>query len=399
MYSRRVLTTAETARRLGVKPQTVYAYVSRGLLTRHPDRDGRRSLFDPAEVERLAARARHGGRAGALEVVVDTELTLLDPAGRLFFRGRDATELARFRSFEQVAELLWDSDDAHTPWRAPVEMLRVGADAQDALPLGARPVDRMRVVAAAAGATDPLRDDRRPAAVREVGRTLIATLVDALPRRSAPRDGSIAARLWSRLGDEPPSPSALNALDAALVLLADHELAASTLAARVAASAWADPYLVVVCGLGALGGALHGASAGAVEAMLASIASPEDAGAALGERLRADGRVPGFGLGVYRDRDPRADAILGLLPRAAPGERLDVIDEVVRLAGRQDGPAPNVDFALGALSVACGLRPGAAEAIFSLARVAGLIAHAIEEYPHRLRFRPRAAYTGPAPRP
>jgi citrate synthase len=94
-----VLSTAETARRLGVKPQTVYAYVSRGLLTRHPDRDGRRSRFDPAEVDRLAARARHGGRAGALEVVVDTELTLIDVEGRLFFRGRDATELARFRSF------------------------------------------------------------------------------------------------------------------------------------------------------------------------------------------------------------------------------------------------------------------------------------------------------------
>ena len=394
-----MLTTAETARRLGVKPQTVYAYVSRGMLTRHRDSDGRRSRFDPTEVERLAGRARHGGRAGALEVVVDTELTLIDAGGHLYFRGRDATELARFRSFEQVAELLWESGDAHTPWRAPVEMVTVCEDAQAALPAGARPVDRMRVIAAAAAATDPLRDDRRPAAVRAVGRTLIATLVDALPAHSAPRDASIAARLWSRLADAPPSPAAINTLDAALVLLADHELAASTLAARVAASAWADPYLVVLTGLSALGGALHGASAGAVEALLASIEAPEDAGTVLGERLRADGRLPGFGLGVYRARDPRADAILDLLPRASDPDRLAVAETVVALAGRQDGPAPNVDFALGALSVGCGLRPGSAEAIFSLARVAGLVAHAIEEYPHRLRFRPRAAYTGPAPLP
>ena len=392
-----MLSTAETARRLGVKPQTVYAYVSRGMLTRHRDSDGRRSRFDPAEVERLAGRARHGGRAGALEVVVDTELTLIDAGGALYYRGRDATELARFRSFEQVAELLWDSGDANTPWRSPGEMARVCEEAQAALPEGARQVERMRVVVAAAAATDPLRDDRRPAAVRAVGRTLIATLVDALPLRSDPRDGSIAARLWSRLADAPPSPAALNTLDAALVLLADHELAASTLAARVAASAWADPYLVVLTGLGALGGALHGASAGAVEALLAGIESPRDAGAALGERLRADGRVPGFGLGVYRERDPRADALLDLLPRAADPGRIAVSDAVIALAGRQDGPAPNVDFALGALSVGCGLVPGAAEAIFSLARVAGLVAHAIEEYPHRLRFRPRAAYTGPAP--
>ena len=394
-----MLTTAETARRLGVKPQTVYAYVSRGMLTRHRDSDGRRSRFDPTEVERLAGRARHGGRAGALEVVVDTELTLIDAGGHLYFRGRDATDLARFRSFEQVAELLWESGDAHTPWRAPVEMATVCEDAQAALPAGARPVDRMRVIAAAAAATDPLRDDRRPAAVRAVGRTLIATLVDALPAHSAPRDASIAARLWSRLADAPPSPAAINTLDAALVLLADHELAASTLAARVAASAWADPYLVVLTGLSALGGALHGASAGAVEALLASIEAPEDTGTVLGERLRADGRLPGFGLGVYRARDPRADAILDLLPRASDPDRLAVADAVVALAGRQDGPAPNVDFALGALSVGCGLRPGSAEAIFSLARVAGLVAHAIEEYPHRLRFRPRAAYTGPAPLP
>jgi citrate synthase len=392
-----MLSTAETAHRLGVKPQTVYAYVSRGMLTRHRDSDGRRSRFDPTEVERLAGRARHGGRAGALEVVVDTQLTHIDVDGGLHYRGRDATELARFRSFEQVAELLWDSGDTHTPWRPPGEMARVCEDAQAALPQGARPVERMRVIVAAAAATDPLRDDRRPAAVRAVGRTLIATLVDALPLRSDPRDGSIAARLWSRLADVPPSPAALNTLDAALVLLADHELAASTLAARVAASAWADPYLVVLTGLGALGGALHGASAGAVEALLAGMESPEDAGAALGERLRADGRVPGFGLGVYRERDPRADALLDLLPRAADPERIAVSDAVIALAGRQDGPAPNVDFALGALSVGCGLVPGAAEAIFSLARVAGLVAHAIEEYPHRLRFRPRAAYTGPAP--
>src|SRR5215218_860520 len=235
-----VLSTAETAHRLGVKPQTVYAYVSRGLLTRHPDRDGRRSRFDPAEVERLAARARHGGRAGALEVVVDTELTLIEVDGHLYFRGRDATELARFRSFEQVAELLWGEAGAHTPWRAPGDMLGVCEEAQAALPATARPVERMRVVAAAAPSTDPLRDDRRPAAVRAAGRALIATLVDALPAHSVPRDASIAARLWSRLADAPPSPSALNTLDAALVLLADHELAASTLAARVAASAWAD---------------------------------------------------------------------------------------------------------------------------------------------------------------
>src|SRR3954470_14675052 len=108
-----MLTTAEAARRLGVKPETLYAYVSRGQLTRHTAPGAvRRSLFAREEVERLAARARRGGRAGALEVVVDTELTLLDPAGALYYRGHDVTELARTASYEEVAELLWGVENA-----------------------------------------------------------------------------------------------------------------------------------------------------------------------------------------------------------------------------------------------------------------------------------------------
>jgi citrate synthase len=391
------LSTAETARRLGVKPQTVYAYVSRGLLARRPGPDGRTSRFARADVERLARRARHGGRAGALEVVVDTELTLLDAGGRLFFRGRDATELARFRSFEHVATLLWDAGDPATPWEAPAVALRVGRAAQAALPPDARSIDRMRVAAAAIATTDPLRDDRRPAAVRAAGRSLVAALVDTLPERSPPADRSIAARLWSRLAERPASPARLRTLDAALVLLADHELAASTLAARVAASAWADPYLVALAGLSVLGGALHGASAGAVETMLGRIEAAEGAPAAVGERLRADGRLPGFGTGIYRDRDPRADTLLALVRRSGERERVAVVDAVLELTGRLDGPSPNVDFALGAVSTCMGLAPGAAEAIFGVGRLAGLVAHAIEEYPHRLRFRPRAVYTGPVP--
>src|SRR6202012_6079695 len=109
------LGTEEVARRLGVKRETVYAYVSRGLLERHPASGTHDSRFDPAEVERLAARARRPDRSSALEVVVETELTLLDPAGRLSYRGRDAIELARFRSFEEVVALLWDGAPP-APW-------------------------------------------------------------------------------------------------------------------------------------------------------------------------------------------------------------------------------------------------------------------------------------------
>ena len=121
--------------------------------------------------------------------------------------------------------------------------------------------------------------------------------------------------LWFALAADPdakPRAEQVAALNAALVLLADHELAASTFAARVAASAWAGPYRVILAGLGPLGGALHGGAGLAVEALLDEVAAGADPGAAL-DALIAAGPVPGFGHRVYRDRDPRADHLLARL--------------------------------------------------------------------------------------
>jgi citrate synthase len=406
----RWLSTRQAADLLGVKPETVYAYVSRGVLTRQPGPDRRSSRFDRIEVERLAARHRRGGRAGALEVVIDTELTLLDPAGALYYRGRDAVELARTTHFEDVAELLWGIVSGSPAkavrrrrkvhWLGRPDAVGVARQAQDALPCSARPVDRMRVVVAALGACDPLRDDRRPEAVVAVTRALIAGVVDALPERTPPQGTSIAGRLWSRLSDRPARRGEIRALDAALILLADHELPSSTLAARIAASVWADPYLVVLTGLATGGGVLHAASVASVETLVRDAADRGPAGTArlVGDRLRERERLPGFGHAVYTGRDPRADALLDLVKRAGPKGAVDAsVAELLALASRHGGPAPNIDFALGAYVVKAGLTPGSGEAIFLLARIAGMIAHALEEYPHRLRFRPRALYTGRAP--
>jgi citrate synthase len=389
-----MLTTEEAARRLGVKPETLYAYASRGQLTRHAAPGGRRSLFARAEVERLAARARRGGRAGALELIVDTELTLLDPAGALFYRGQDATRLAHESTYEGVAELLWQGDTAAgTPWRAAHGDFTAAADAG-----GARPADRLRLVVALAAAADPMRADLRPPAVRHTARGLIAAMVDTLPQLSDPAGASVAARLWSRLHHGRPTAERLRAIDGALILLADHELALSALAARVAASAHADPYLVVLAGLCAQGGPLHGGAGTAVERLLASIADAEAVPSVLGERMAAGDPLPGFGHAVYHGADPRADALLDLVEQAQPDPaRLAVLHAVLETTGRHDGPQPNIDLALGALTDCLGLLPGSAEAIFAIARTAGLIAHALEEYPHRLRFRARAAYVGPTP--
>jgi citrate synthase len=393
----RWLTTQQAAELLGVKRETLYAYVSRGVLARHVAADRRASRFDRVEVERLAARTRRGGRAGAIEVVIDTSLTLLDPAGALYYRGQDASALARTSSVESVAALLWDSDGS-VPWEASALALKVGRRAAAALPSNARTMDRVRVIVAAVAATNPMRDDRRPAVVASAARSLIAAAVDCLPPLSSPTSTSLAARLWSRLCTRAPRRGELRALNAALILLVDHEVPASTLAARIAASVWADPYLVALTGLSVGGGVLHGAVSTAVEALLLEAASPDDVPRVVGERLRRGESLPGFGHVVYTGRDPRAEVLLELVRGMGRKSPVDaVVSRLVSVVGAQGGPAPNVDLALAAFAVKAGLTPGSGEVIFLVARMVGVIAHALEEYPHRSRYRPRALYTGPAP--
>lgn len=420
------LGTEEVARRLGVKRETVYAYVSRGLLARHPASGPHDSQFDPEEVDRLAARARRPDRSSALEVVVETELTLLDPAGRLSYRGRDAIELARFRSFEEVVALLWEGAPP-TPWRLDDE--RAAAVEALGAALGPETPDPECIAAVVAmqAARDPARDSRDPDSVRRAGADVFAAVLQALDRgrpqarpvglRTTAREAGVAERLWVALATDEGRPGSgqVKALEAALVLLADHELAASTFAARVAASAWAGPYRVILAGLGPLGGALHGGAGPAVEALIDEVAAGTDPGAALDARL-ASGPVPGFGHRVYRDRDPRADHLLARLtpdrgrPSLSIGSRKSPASaEALRgspalgaaalldAAAERGMPAPNVDFALAALVRGHRLRGGSSATIFTLARIAGIVAHALEEYEHRLRFRPRASYVGPAP--
>jgi len=383
---------AEAAARLGVKRETLYAYVSRGLLRRQRGVGGRESVFDAAEVEALATRSRRGGRAGALEVVLASAITSLE-GDRLRYRGHDAAELAASASFEAVAEFLWSGDAevlATRPRWAPVE-----ADAS--LSGDADPINRFRVAVAAAAVQDELRYDLEARAVAAAGRRAIMAMVGALPTGRAVHGRAVGGRLWSGLTAMRPTTAHLRLIDATLVLLADHDLAVSTLAARIAASARADPYSVVSSGLGVLAGSLHGAAGRQVVALFVEVGEPGRAARVVGERLREGERLPGLGHQVYRERDPRAAFLLPQLAslRLLPG-RWEVVEAVLAVAeDRLDVPV-NVDFALGALAFGAGMRADAVEAMFAVARSAGWLAHAVEEYGEApLRFRPRAAYTGP----
>lgn len=391
------MTSEEATRRLGVKPETLYAYVSRGVIRSERVPGQRRSRFLTADVERHAARSRIGGRAGGLEVVVETQLTLLEPEGRLSYRGWDVAEAVGSASFEEVASWLWTGTREASAFEAsdaPLAAARRVLDAVDDL----GPVDRWRTVLPVLRSQDALRGDRRPAAVQATGRDLVATLVACLPLLGdePAHDPSIAARLWPHLTAAPPSRRRIAVLDAALVLLADHEMAASTLAVRVAASTWADPYLVIEAGLSALGGPLHGGAGEGARALLRD-AGPDgrDAAAAVGRRLERGERIAGFGHRVYETCDPRVAPLLSRLDDA--GDTPPAARAVLAVVQGRDLPFPNVDFALAAVAEAYEFIDGATESIFATARIVGWLAHAIEEYEHALRFRTRAAYIGPRP--
>jgi citrate synthase len=400
--SGRRLTTVEAATRLGVKPATLYAYVSRGLLTR--ERSPRGSSFDAGEVERLAAGARRPATRPGRPLTFVTELTLID-GGVLRYRGLDAARLSRTRRFEDVAGWLWTGGWGVTDaWSADPDVASVVRRTGAALPAGAVPADRLRVAVAAAATADPRRQDTLAPAVAATAARILAALVDGLPllpRRTdrVPTDRDpLAARLWPRLSPLPATAPRVAVLDAALVLLADHEMAASTLAARTAAAVGADPYAVVGAGLGAASGPYHAASSAEV---LPVLARAEQAGAAVavGEALGRHGPLHGFGHPLYPDGDPRATELLHRLDAerdhsAAP----DAVDAVLDLTWR-GMPAPNIDFALAALAHRTRMIDGASEAIFLVARTAGWLAHAIEEYAERTSFRIRATYVGPTPSP
>lgn len=405
--------TAEAARRLGIKEASLYSYVSRGLLSRRKAAGARSSLFNAAEVESLARRGRPRGGSGPKELVIETAVTEIAD-DTLWYRGLNATELAAHADLEDVAQLIWTGSlpapDAAAavsgqPWRATAEAVAAGSVAQAALPAGTLPLERLQVIVPALAAADPLRLHLDRPAVIAAGRCLIAGMVECMPfvgtREPSPggegaRQITIAERLVGRLCPVPLGPAMLDVIRAALVLLADHELAASTLAARVAASVRADPYAVVATGLGAMGGAIHGGASFAAETMLRAAGQPADAVRSVGELLRRGERIPGFGHFVYEHTDPRAVFLMKLIRQAAPdSQHLAVAEAVLAEVRGRALPAPNIDFALAVLGAVGDMIPGAGEVIFAVARATGWLAHALEEYARNTPIRPRAIYTGP----
>ncbi len=392
------LTAAEAAARLGVKPESLYAYVSRGLLSR--ERDAAGSSFDPLEVEAFARRRRRspGAAAGSPTpgtplMVLDTRLAHIDD-DELHYRERSAARLARESSFEEVVTWLWDVPALQRP--SPAD-LTVARRTIEAVGDAATPLDRLLVAVTALAATDPLRDDPDPSHLARVGTRLVTGLPAALADGDEP-DG-IAHTLWRALAPR-EHLGGPRLLDAALVLVIDHDLAVSTLAARVAASARASGYAVVTAALGAFDSPLHGTASRAAARVLRAVRDGDEPATAIARAVRDGGRgIPGFGQPLYAGGDMRATVLLDML-REAP-ESADVLDAFDAVAGEvwhRAGVRPNLDLALAALTLWADMSDDAGAVIFGIGRIAGWISHAVDEYDERpMRLRPRGRYVGPAP--
>jgi citrate synthase len=382
-----LLTARQAAERLGIKLDTLYAYVSRGRLRSVVVPGTRERRYRVRDVEALLD-ARSGARTlpnpdpETLMPVIGSSICLIED-GHLYYRGQDVLRLAESATLEDVAELLWLEEavpglaDATGPARAAT----VSASGL---------IERCQMRIIALGEAAPPAVDLTRARTARIGWRILLELTDcvapALPS-GEPVHTRLAATWKLR-------PAGADLLRRCLVLVADHELNASTFVARCVASTGASPFAVIAAAMSALSGHRHGGETARAEGLLRELVERDDPMTVMAGRLARGERLPGFGQPLYPEGDPRAAAILGALEQAAPETR-GLLETAAETGFRLTGRRPNVDFALAAAALGLQLSREAALGIFLLGRTVGWIAHAMEQYESGILIRPRARYLGP----
>lgn len=401
-----LLSARETCRLLGISRATLYAYVSRGLLDSRPGPDHRSRLYPRADVERLAQRKRagRGAAAGAARSldrglpVLETRISLIRPDGP-YYRGRSAVEMVRGgATLEDAARLLWDCA-GHDPFAVPGP--ESSPDAWPAHVAGLAANTALPPLERALAAIPLLALDVRhsfssaPRVRHEIAAALLrqnAALLVARAPSSAPVH-RLLAEVW-----KPGDDGFADLVRAALVLCADHELNVSAFAARVVASTGAHLHATVCAGLSALSGPRHGGATARAYALIADArdaASPRDF---IAERLQRGDDLPGFGHALYPHGDPRAAELLARLRARHGGEpAMHELDAIVHAAEDTSGQRPNIDLMLAAICHANALPATPALVMFAAGRLAGWLAHALEQQAMGKLIRPRARYAGVEP--
>jgi len=359
-------------------------------------------------------------RPGGLEdvVAVTSAICAVDGGnGRLLYYGLDIADLAAHSTFEETVYLLWHGrlpsrhelaslhDDLAVNREIPAPVLKMMAS----FPVEAVPMEVLRTAVSLLSMYDPDNaDDTREANVRKAIRlvartgTLIATIEAVRQGRApiAPRaDLSFAANFLYMLFGQEQDATAVHAMDVALILRADHELNASTFAARVTAATLADIYSAVVAAIAALKGPLHGGANEQVFNMLQAIGTTDRAVAYTRDQLARGKKIMGFGHRVYRSDDPRA-TVLRALSKQLGDERgetrwYDISRRIEDTVKKEKGLYANVDFYSASMYHSIGIPPDLFTPVFALSRMAGWTAHVLEQYANNRLIRPRAEYTGP----
>jgi citrate synthase len=365
------LTATEALAALGVQPQTLYANVSRGRIRAKPDpKDPRRSLYDSGRrtVAAVAAEAIGWGDP----VLASSVSTVAE--GRLLYRGHDAIALSQSAGLEDVARLLWEVGKVQIIFAERFVAVEPPVD----------PLQSALTALAKRAGSDPPSRGRSQSVLAEEAAGLVGEIAAAMLGHADRKSASLhrwMATAWRVRKAE-------DALRRALVLLADHELNASTFATRVAISTGASLSAGLIAGLATLSGPLHGGAVTAVRALIVN-AERRDPMAATRDWLQQGRRLPAFGHPLYPDGDPRAAALLECFtPRPIFVETRRAVESLI-------GESPNIDFAIAALADAFNLPATAPFTIFALARSVGWMAHAMEQALSGDLIRPRARYTGP----
>ena len=391
---------ADAAALLRVSRATLYAYVSRGFIRSQPMPGPTRERgYARDDVERLRRRTeerRDPDKAAARALqwgmpILESSIAFID-GKRLYYRGHDAAALARARSVEEVASLVWTGRfDAPLSTAQPPRVRPGGPVRSGNLPFVARAQSALAVAAA----RDPVAFDVRPSGAASCGwriLTLLTAVASGRPDDAAsPIEGALA-RAWSI------DAKGADILRSALILCADHELNVSSFTARCVASAGSNPYAVVAAGLAALEGPKHGGASARVASMFAAVRRARNLRGAVVERLARGEAIDGFGHPLYPAGDPRAAMLLDLLRQRQPkSAELGFIADFADAAASALRERPNIDFALAATGRVLRLPPGAPLMLFAIGRTIGWIGHAIEQYATGQLIRPRAKYVGVVP--
>ncbi|HEX7803528.1 MAG TPA: citrate synthase family protein [Pseudoxanthomonas sp.] len=399
-----LLSARDTCRILGISQSTLYAYVSRGLLESRPGPDHRSRLYPRQDVERLAQRKQAGrgaarGAAQSLDrglPVLETRISLIRPDGP-YYRGKSAIVAAQDgATLEDIARLLWDCGD-QDPFAielAPNWPATVAGIAGDA---GLPPLERAMSAIPLLALEVRHSFNSAPRVRHEIAATLLrhnAALLVAQPPFAGPVH-RLLADSW-KPGDE----NFAELVRAALVVCADHELNVSAFAARVVASTGAHLHATVCSGLAALSGPRHGGATARAHALIADAGEAPSVRDFIETRWRRGDDLPGFGHALYPQGDPRAAEILSRLRATQTGTPMMLrLEEIIAVTEEISGQRPNIDFLLASICQAHALPATPALVMFAAGRLAGWLAHALEQQALGRLIRPRASYTGVSPAP